>query len=88
MNEKVEEMPSLDYMSPIEAAKTLLQEAIALAEELRRQIKVLGETSEEREKTFVALEGLTPAQLREAAAREREYLGLHRFLGGGEEVKP
>lgn len=82
-----EEAP-VETQSPLERAHELLREAVAIADELLTQLKVLGETPEEREKTFKALEGLTPEQLREAADREHEYLKLHRFLDGGEEVTP
>jgi len=83
----LQEQASIETQSPLKRAHELLREAVEIADELLTQLKVLGETPEEREKTFKAFEGLTPEQLREAADREHEYLKLHRFLDGGGEMK-
>ena len=63
--------------------KDLLKEAVDFATELAAQVNILGETEEERILTLKAFDGLTPEQLREAALREKEFLGLHRFLEEG-----
>jgi hypothetical protein len=77
-----------DQRPTLERAKDLLREAVEIADDFLTQLKILGETSEERALTLEAFEGLTPEQLREAAIREKELLDLHKFLKDEEEVKP
>lgn len=78
-----------DYQRMLGEALDLLEKAWSGLRNYRAKLHaLLGESEEERALTFKAFEGLTPEQLREAVIREKERLGLHRFLEGEGELKP
>ncbi len=74
------EQKALDLL---EQCRDAAQRAINVANEFLQQLKVLGETKEERALTLAALEGLAPPELREAIIQYRERRALLAHLDKG-----
>ncbi len=79
----LQEQASVETQSPLKRAHELLREAVEIADEFLTQLKVLGETKEERALTLKTFEGLTPLDLRVMASQYRERRALLAYLDKG-----